>query len=348
MARCTWKCDSCVDSQTRPTSNTILPPSRSKRRLRQSLRLLQWNCCGARSKQAEIVDALRDNNIDVACIQETKLRGNDATPKFSGYTSIRQDRANRAVAGGGLLTLVKDNLPFQRQHAAAEGNLEMLKVRLMLGGGDSLNIINVYRPPIRSTVRETRTSESEWQSLPAGPEVVIMGDVNAHHHSWDADYADCDGEDLYAWCAANEMTVANTGDKTRFNVDSGNFSAPDVTIVHDSQEDRITWQTSDLLSSDHKAIICELSCENSPVPGEALNRTRWNWDKADWPGFAQQLDQLLSSRPRGANSSIDRLNSWFTKCVISAAKAKVGQRCNPKFRKPTISDDHLRLSLIHI
>ena len=152
----------------RSTSNTFLPPSCSKRRLRQSLRLLQWNCCGARSKQAEIVDALRDNNIDVACIQETKLHGNDATPKFSCYTSIRQDRANRAVAGGGLLTLVKDNLPFQRQHAATEGNLEMLKVRLMLEGGDSHNIINVYRPPIRSTVRETRTSESEWQSLPAG------------------------------------------------------------------------------------------------------------------------------------------------------------------------------------
>ena len=34
VARCTWKCDSCVDSQTRPTSNTILPPSRSKRLLR--------------------------------------------------------------------------------------------------------------------------------------------------------------------------------------------------------------------------------------------------------------------------------------------------------------------------
>ena len=123
VARCRWKCDSYVDSQTRSTSNTYLPTSRSKRCLRQSLQLLQWNCCGAQSKQAEIVDALRDNNIDVACIQETKLRDNDKTPKFSVYTSIRQDRTNRAVAGGGLLTLVKDNLPFQRQHAATEGNV---------------------------------------------------------------------------------------------------------------------------------------------------------------------------------------------------------------------------------
>ena len=84
----TWTCSSCLNNQPRPTSHTVQPSGRPMHRSRQSLRFLQWNCCGARSKQAEIVDALRANNIDVACIQETKLRANDPTPRFVGFTSI--------------------------------------------------------------------------------------------------------------------------------------------------------------------------------------------------------------------------------------------------------------------
>ena len=99
------------------------------------------------------------------------------------------------------------------------------------------------------------------------------------------------------------MTAANTDDKTRFN-----FIAPDVTIVYNRQEDRITWRTSDLLNSDHKAIIFELSYENYPVPGKARNRTRWNWDKAYCPGFALQLDQLLSSCPTEVLIGLTRKN----------------------------------------
>ena len=173
--------------------------------------------------------------------------------------------------------------------------------------------------------------------MPSGPEIV-----NAHHSSWGAEQDDLDGEDLFAWCFANEMAVVNSGDKTRYNADSGNFSAPDVTIAHNSQEDRITWRTTDLLGSDHKAIVCELSKENAPVPGEALSKTRWNWDKADWTGYVLQLDRMLSSRPHGVNRSIDRFYSWFIQCVLTAAKQSVGQRRSSKFGKPSITDNHLR------
>ena len=162
VARGTWLCNDCVDLQLQPcSSSSAQPTNRPKLRTRKSLRLLQWNCCGARSKQAEIEEVMRVNKIDVACIQESKLRSGDITPKFAGYCAIRQDRRNQAVVGGGLLTIVKDDLPFQRLQSASFGNLEMLNVRLLLGGRDSIQIVNVYRPPIRSTARESRTPESE-------------------------------------------------------------------------------------------------------------------------------------------------------------------------------------------
>ena len=186
----TWHCDACVviplPTSTLLQQQPVMQNRRSGNRTQQSIRLLQWNCCGIRSKQSELDEILRSQKIDVACIQESKLRVGDATPSFPGYTSVRCDRRNTTVAGGGLVTIVKNDLPFQRQQSPSVGNLELLSIRLILGRSGFLHIVNAYRPPVRPSSTDPRTVESEWHALPSGPGFIIMGDVNAHDVMWDS------------------------------------------------------------------------------------------------------------------------------------------------------------------
>ena len=57
---------------------------------------------------------MKELDIDVALIQETKLRKSDRSPRVPGYASIRQDRT-RDVAGGGLISFIKHSLIFREE-----------------------------------------------------------------------------------------------------------------------------------------------------------------------------------------------------------------------------------------
>ena len=58
-----------------------------------TIRVLQWNNDGLRSKAAELELVLQNHKFHIVCIQETKLRGdNQRTPKIKGYSSIRTDQ----------------------------------------------------------------------------------------------------------------------------------------------------------------------------------------------------------------------------------------------------------------
>ena len=88
---------------------------------------------------------------------------------------------------------------------------------------------------------------------------MIRGDVNAHSILWDDTRAnkepDQRGITLENWLAENNMLAVNDGRPTHDSRSSGTASAPDVTFVHTSMMDRVSWETVSDLSSDHRPII---------------------------------------------------------------------------------------------
>ena len=65
-------------------------------------RILQVNINAIQSSLAELIDFLHRQEISVACIQEIKLKRNNADPVIPGYSVIQKDRP-RNDGGGGLL-----------------------------------------------------------------------------------------------------------------------------------------------------------------------------------------------------------------------------------------------------
>jgi exonuclease III len=61
---------------------------------------MQYNADGLSTKVPELKIRLREEDIDICMIQETKLRPDNNTPRMEGYTSFRSDRKSQKGGPG--------------------------------------------------------------------------------------------------------------------------------------------------------------------------------------------------------------------------------------------------------
>ena len=95
------------------TTTRLLTPHKTHRpssKSERNLIILQVNINGLRNKLEELKLLIHDTHADIITIQETKLTLKAKTPKIHNFTSVRTDRLHKA--GGGLITLIRDNITF--------------------------------------------------------------------------------------------------------------------------------------------------------------------------------------------------------------------------------------------
>ena len=92
--------------RTTNTTQTHRPSSKSER----NLIILQVNINGPRNKLEEPKLLIHDTHADIFTIQETKLTPKAKTPKIHNFTAVHTNRLHKA--GGGLITLFRDNITF--------------------------------------------------------------------------------------------------------------------------------------------------------------------------------------------------------------------------------------------
>ena len=213
-----------------------------------SIRILQWNCDYLLAKISELEMKLEEWEIDVACIQETKLRAEDEDLVVKGFNVVRKDRKregmSRYARGGGLITLIRKGIDYQslssnRYIATGDETTEIQCVQIIPGRGTILNIANVYIPPTSSRQEE---ESIDLNRLPKGKEWIVLGDVNAHHEAWDNFLnPDVRGEKIMEWVDAGRFMVINNGAATRIERGSGRLSTPDVSICHEETAGSSSW-----------------------------------------------------------------------------------------------------------
>ena len=75
-----------------------------------SFTIMQFNANGIGNKLTELGEFLKQHNIKVAVIQESKLSSNSKIISIQNFTTVRNDR--RQSQGGGFLTLIHKSIHF--------------------------------------------------------------------------------------------------------------------------------------------------------------------------------------------------------------------------------------------
>ena len=261
----------CVHPNSGPPSRRPPPPKR----------LTSWNCNGIGNSAAELNCYLNNQNVLVACIQETKLSPNSRLPSFPGFAIIRKDWAG---GGGGLLTLVHHSVQFSELASPINDNVTEIIV-IQLSVADSiLKVVNVYIPPVSSCPPGFRVSLSPL--LVAN--TIVLGDVNGHDEEWSLGASDARGDHLADEADSCQFTILNNPDiATR----PSSNSSPDVAFIHTPLALSFDWSVSTTLNSDHLPHSLSFSDDSTSVRG---GKTYVNLRKAKWEDFQRESEDLFS------------------------------------------------------
>ena len=297
------------------------------RNRRSRTTVVSWNAEGLRLKQAELERWLPTVNADVVAIQEAQLP--KVAPRLIGFhppVVVRRARGRTTGAapkGGDVCIYVRAGRHFDvlegRMLADSDDSTEICGVRLL--SQPHLDIINIYRPPIRAT-NDDRQDHFDPRRLPNDGQTLLVGDVNGHHPSWDESCTTADpvGERLAAWMEDVEWRPLNIGAATFVRYRSGCETAPDFAAGSNSLATRIRWTLGTDLGSDHRPMVVEV---RSPAePPHRRRKSRWAHQKADWLKFGRACESPLSV-PAPPEATVQQMATRLTATIQEAAKEHI-------------------------
>ncbi|KAA0201683.1 hypothetical protein HAZT_HAZT011477 [Hyalella azteca] len=254
--------------------------------------LLLWNARGLNSKLPELKLFLSHAAPTVICITETHLQ-NWHDPRFPGYTTYRQDRAD---GFGGLLLLVRAQT-LQRAVALDPyegGQMQCLAVEIAHCGAWS-RILLCYNPCCSIT-----QTEFEHYFTYIGPRDLICGDFNAHHPLWSTPNTRQNraGGSLFNVISNSSLMLLNTpGTPTRIDPHTGTGSVLDLIFGAAPFFTHSVSPSLDL-GSDHTPLLLQYGPRQvirvKTVPRWSLPHMN---DDREWTAWSGELSK--KSIPRG-------------------------------------------------
>ena len=248
------------------------------------LTILQWNCRSIRSKLEDLLIYINDgiHPPDVIAIQESWLTEKDQI-KLPGYISERKDRVP-PKRGGGLLFLIRNNIPYTVHDINFD--IDCLSIKIQINN-TTINITNIYDNAITSNLQEYANLFAHIKG-----KHIVCGDFNAHNTAWGSVKNSHKGNQFLDIFNESKLVLVNDS-KSHINND-GAMSAIDLTLTTPDLIKRLQWSATNFnLGSDHIIIAIKLYNYRAPQPPDRLN---WNYKKANWPNFTNQLENILNDQ----------------------------------------------------
>jgi hypothetical protein len=266
----------------------VLPPQ-----CRPGHTFLQFNVNGIKNSLTELNNFLHENQIKVACLQETRLSAKVKTPAFPGYAVLRKDR--QVGNGGGIAILVHHSISYSPLDTSdisrGDGVMELQGITATING-IPLNIFNVYLPPSSSCPPLYKPSLNPLLNF-SDADSIIMGDMNAHHEDWYASSTCARGEAFSEDIDSSLFCVLNLDMPTRL-ANHGTPNSPDLSLISAHLALSAVWNTNINLNSDHLPITIDVGNETPPV---RQTRTYTNFRLADWAKYLMETEASFAGLP---------------------------------------------------
>ena len=271
--------------------------------------ILQWNCRGYRSNYGDLRNLLQIFNPTIVCLQESMLGTCSPRPP-GGYSLHCYSPTGNPVAGDGLVTLIRDDVPASKLAL----NTVFQATAHRVGTNRPTTICNLYIHP--NELFNSNDFVQLIRQLP--PPIILLGDVNSKSPIWGNtnDITDRGGHVIESILVNENLCLLNTGEATHITIQSGITSAIDLTLCSPALLPKLTWKVlDDTYGSDHFPIIVEDE-DNTPV----VKTPHLIVKKADWAKF---YHLTVVNMPPGdiQGRTVDELVEWFNDHVMQAASA---------------------------
>jgi ribonuclease HI len=197
---------------------------------------------------------------------------------------------------GGLLTSIHSSIPC-KQLPELIGSVEH-QLFFFEYNNLSFHLANIYD-------RNSYFDLAFYDQLFSLPNIIVVGDFNAHHILWGNGHCNAKGTALLRRLDVFNMVFHN--DDSHTLVHRGGVSSLDLSITSSSISHLFSWENShEFLGSDH--CIIRLLGPNNSHSSVSQSRLRFNLKKANWSLFSSLVDSYVKSYS-GSSDRDDSLNS---------------------------------------
>lgn len=197
----------------------------------REVRLFQINIQSLEKHKEELSRVLIKEGYDIALISESwsKLELEKTKYKIPGFFTFLDSR-NDGYGGAGVL--INKSVKSREVQLPDSPKIQSVGRHIV---ADDILVISLYVSPSIS-VSDFEIELKEIFRIAAGYRKVILGgDFNAHHYSWDPRHLDGKGTILYDLINDSNLVIMNNGQPTFFPVDVNKSpSAIDLVLVSSS------------------------------------------------------------------------------------------------------------------
>lgn len=210
-------------------------------------RIMFWNCQGINRKRLELLNLVQEKKIDIILLNETHLSSNKQfkLPNFITYSTNKPLVNDRPPAGGTAVLINRKISHIQIQ--IHTNSITNTAIQLKLGQYE-IRLVSVYKSP--GTPLQTKDIEN---LLDTQQNVIIAGDLNAKHRTWNSRINNQAGISLTKYLNSRiDITVAASTTPTRYPTDIRHY--PDVLDIAIMKTGKLSYVLENLtqeLSSDH-------------------------------------------------------------------------------------------------
>lgn len=273
--------------------------------------MLNWNARSLAAKQAELIEFLNFNQIDVAVLTETHLKPT-VNFRLPDHTVYRMDRTG--AQGGGVAIAVRKGLAFRALPDYRLKIIEAIGVELVTPQGP-IEIIAAYCPTqCKNLDGSTNRLKSELQILTRRQgKFILAGDLNARHSLWGNSRDNRNGKVLADDLQTGHYAVLHPDSPTYYSA-AGVGSILDIAITNIVDNCSKPNVTTDL-SSDHLPVVFEVNqevCRHQQV-------RRRNYHRVNWPQLQRFVEHHIDQDPALETcADIDRVLQQLTDTIGEA------------------------------
>lgn len=246
----------------------------------ESLRVAIWNANGLANKRNSLELFAEDQRVDVILVCETRM-GPAQNPRLRNFDMFRWDRQNHL--GGGVAVYVKRSIQKQQIAQPELTNLEVCGVGIQTGHAGLIKFYAAYNPPNRQLM-----DSDLLELLDDDSPVIVAGDLNAKHASWNSRVTNGRGNTLFRFAAERNIQVIGPTEPTHYGV-HGRPDVLDIAILNNIPY-RAEIETVHDLDSDHNPVLLHLEVEDLDFAPSTI-------DLVDYEFFKETLQSTVGPVP---------------------------------------------------